>query len=110
MRAQKLRTFGDFLKRAEIIEHALLVITENDSADCDRAIMELRSLNYDMPFYELNLSENPNLKSELAEICDIDVLPTFIYFRGKKVVSKINGFDQSNNFSQFLLGETSLAI
>lgn len=109
MRAQKLRTFGDFLKRAEFIEHALLVITEDDSPSCDLAIMELRSLNYDMPFYELNLSENPNLKSELAEFYDIDTVPTFIYFRGKKVVSKIKGYDQSNNFSRFLSDAVHLA-
>jgi hypothetical protein len=102
MKAQKLKTFGDFLRRAEIIPHALLVITEDASDDCDRAIMELRALNYDIPFYELNLSDNPNLKEELARYYDIDGLPTFIYFRGKKMISKIVGFDRSNNFTHFL--------
>ena len=102
MKAQRLKTFSDFLRRAEIIPHALLVITEDYSDDCDRAILELRSLNYDIPFYELNLSDNPNLKEELNRYYDIDGLPTFIYFRGKKMVSQIVGFDKSNNFSQFL--------
>ena len=102
MKAQKLKTFSDFLRRAEIIPHALLVITENDSDDCYRAIMELRSLNYDIPFYELNLSENPNLKDELSMFYDVEGLPTFIYFRGKKMVTQVMGFDLSNNFSHFL--------
>nr|BDT27883.1 thioredoxin family protein [Bacteriovorax sp. HI3] len=102
MRAQKLKTFSDFLKRAEIIEHALLIITEDESLECERAILELRSLNYDLPFYELNLSDNPNLKEEISAFYDIESLPTFIYFRGKKMVSKIKGYDQSNNFSRFL--------
>ena len=103
MRAQKLKTFSDFLKRAEIIPHALLVITEDNSDDCYRAIMELRSLNYDIPFYELNLSENPNLKDELSSYYNIEGLPAFIYFRGKKMVRQVMGFDLSNNFSHFLI-------
>jgi hypothetical protein len=102
MKAQRLKTFSDFLKRAEIIRHALLVITEDDSDACDRAIQELRSLNYDIPFYELNLSDNPNLKTELSKYYAIDELPTFIYFRGKKMTGKIVGFDKLNNFTQFL--------
>ena len=102
MKAQRLKTFSDFLKRIEIIPHTLLVITEDDSNDCDYAIMELRALNYDIPFYELNLSDNPNLKEELARFYDIDGLPTFICFRGKKMISKVVGFDRSNNFTHFL--------
>ena len=102
MKAQRLKTFSDFLKRAEIIPHALLVITEDDSDSCDRAIMELRSLNFEIPFYELNLTENPDLKEELSRFYEIDHLPTFIYFRGKKMISKIIGFDRSNNFTSFL--------
>lgn len=102
MKAQRLKTFSDFLRRAEIIPHALLVITEDDSDACDRAILELRALNYDIPFYELNISENPNLKEELNKYYDIEGLPTFIYFRGKKMMNKIVGFDKSNNITQFL--------
>lgn len=102
MKAQRLKTFSDFLKRAEIIPQALLVITEDNCEDCDRAIIELRSLNYEIPFYELNLSDNPDLIKELEKHYDIDSLPTFIYFRGKKMISQITGFDKSNNFSQFL--------
>jgi hypothetical protein len=102
MKAQRLKTFSDFLRRAEIIPHALLVITEDDSDACDNAIYELRSLNYDIPFYELNLTENPNLKDELNRYYDVDSLPTFIYFRGKKMIGQIVGFDKSNNFTQFL--------
>ena len=102
MKAQKLKTFSDFLRRAEIIPHVLLVITEDESEDCYRAIMELRALNYDIPFYELNISDNPTLREELTRFYDIDGLPTFIYFRGKKMISKIVGFDRSNNFTHFL--------
>ncbi len=102
MKAQKLKTFNDFLKRAEIIPHALLVITKDDSNDCINAIMELRALNYDIPFYELNLSENPSLIEELSQFYEIDGIPTFIYFRGKKMISKVVGFDRSNNFSHIL--------
>lgn len=36
MKAQKLKTFSDFLKRTELIPHALLVITENASEDCEK--------------------------------------------------------------------------
>lgn len=102
MKAQRLKSFGDFLKRAEIIPQSLLVITEDNSEDCDRAILELRSLNYDIPFYELNLSDNPDLIKEIEQHYDIDSLPTFIYFRGKKIMGQITGFDKSNNFSKFL--------
>ena len=102
MKAQKLKSFSEFLRRAEIIPHALLVITEDESYDCDRAIIELRSLNYDIPFYELNLSENPQLKEELVGFYDLDGLPTFLYFRGKEMVSKIVGFDRPNVFNHFL--------
>ncbi len=109
MKAQRLKTFGDFLKRAEIIEHALLILIEDDSEACDLAVLELRALNYDMPFYELNLSESPNLKEEISSYCDIDVLPTFLYFRGKKMVSKTKGYDHSNNFSQFLSNAVHLS-
>lgn len=101
MKAQKLKTLSDFLKRAEIIPQSLLVITEDDSDDCFQAILELRALNYEIPFYELNLSENPNLKIELHDY-NIEILPTFIYFRGKKMMKKITGFNPSNNFTQFL--------
>lgn len=107
MKAQKLRTFGDFLKRAEIIPQSLLVIT-NDSDDCSSAVKELRALNYDMPFYELNLSENPNLISELSELYDIDDLPMFIYFRGKKMVSKIIGHKKNQDYSGFLTSAVNL--
>ncbi len=107
MRAQRLRTFGDFLKRAEIIPQSLLVIT-NDSDDCSRAILELKALNYDMPFYELNLSDNPNLISELSELYEIDDLPMFIYFRGKKMVSKIIGHGKNHDFSGFLTSAVNL--
>lgn len=109
MRAQKLKTFGDFLKRAEIIEHALLVITEEDCEECDLAIRELRSLNYDLPFYELSLSENPELKKELEGFFAVETLPTFIYFRGKRAIRKIQGYDRSNNFSRFLTEAVHLA-
>lgn len=102
MKAQKLKSFSDFLKRAEIIPHALLIITEDNSTECDEAVRELRGLNFDLPFYELNLSDTPGLREELTQLYGIDTIPTFIYFRGKKMVSKINGFDKSNNFSRFL--------
>ena len=83
MRGQKLKTFADFLKRATIIPHALLVITEDDSHDCVFAIIDLRAKKIDIPFYEINLSDNPNLKTELTGIFDNDILPSIIYFRGK---------------------------
>lgn len=102
MKAQRLKTFSDFLKRAEIIPQSLLIITKDDCEDCDRAILELRALKYEIPFYELNLSDNPNLVAELHEHYQIDSVPTFIFFRGKKMVSQITGFDKSNNFSKFL--------
>lgn len=102
MKAQKLKTFSDFLKRTVIIPHALLIITEDDSVDCTQALLEIRSLNYDIPFYELNLSENPNLIKELSQFYSIDGIPTFIYFRGKKMISKVVGFDKTNNFTHFL--------
>lgn len=102
MKAQRLKTFGDFLKRVEIIPQALLVITKDDCSDCERAIKELRALRYDIPFYELNITENPNLAHELEAHYSVESLPTFIYFRGKKMISQITGFDKTNNFSQFL--------
>ena len=102
MKTQKLKSFGDFLKRAEIIPHALLVITEDNSGVSDKAVKELRSLNLDLPFYELNVSDTPGLKGELAKLYGIDTVPTFIYFRGKKMVSKIIDLDINQNLTRFL--------
>jgi thioredoxin-related protein len=102
MKAQRLKGLSDFLKRAEIIPQALLIITDDDFEDCERAISDLRSLNYELPFYELNLSENPDLRSELEEHFNLSILPTFIYFRGTKVVSQITGFSPSSSFTDFL--------
>ena len=102
MKAQKLRTFSDFLKRAEIIPQTLLVITKDECIECEEAVMELRSLNYDIPFYELNLSENPNLIKEIEEHYQIESVPTFLFFRGTKLIGQITGFDKSNNFTKFL--------
>ena len=98
MRGQKLKTFSDFLKRAKIIPHAVLVITEDDSYSCVNAIAELRSKKFDIPFYELNLSDNSNLREELIDFYNKEDLPTFIYFRGNEMISKIVGFDKLNNF------------
>lgn len=102
MKPQKLRAFNDFLRRAAIISESLLVITENSSADCYRAISELRIVMNDIPFYEINISENPNLREELAEYYEIERLPTFIYFRGIKVVSQMVGLEKAENLSSFL--------
>lgn len=102
MKTQKLKSFGDFLKRAEIIPHALLVITEDHSEVSDKAVGELRALNFDLPFYELNLSDTPGLRGELSKLYGIDTVPTFIYFRGKKMVSKIIGLDLNHNLTNFL--------
>jgi thioredoxin-related protein len=102
MLAQRLKTLNDFLKRAEIIPQALLVITENDSTECVEALIELRALDYEIPFYDLSLSENPNLKNELEKYYKLDHLPTFMYFRGKRMIGQITGFSKSNNFSLFL--------
>lgn len=101
MRAQKLKTFGDFLKRAEIIPQSLLVLT-NDSADCSEAILELKALNYDVPFYEINLSENPDLMTELSHLYGPFEFPTLLYFRGKVMIRKKIIYKQTQDFSSFL--------
>lgn len=102
MKAQRLKTFSDFLKRAEVIRHALLVIKNTDSQELSSAMAEFRSQSFGLPFYELNLLENPNLKEEMAQHYDIDVLPSFIYFRGKNMVGKLEDLGQTLNFSRFL--------
>lgn len=102
MKAQRLKTFSDFLKRAEIIRHALLVIKNNESQELSSSLAEFRSQNFGLPFYELNLLENPNLKEEMAQYYDIDVLPSFIYFRGKYMAGKLEGLEQGLDFSRFL--------
>lgn len=108
MKSQKLKAFNDFLRRAEIIPETLLVITMDSSLACERAIGELEELSYEIPFYELNLSENPYLEQELANYYDKDNLPAFIYFNGKNVINKKIGFDGEVNISHFLLQSMSL--
>ena len=97
MIGQKLKKFSDFLKRAEIIPQAILVITKDDSHNYIYAIAELKSKKIDIPFYELNLSDNLNLREELSGFYDNEDLPTLIYFRGNKMISKIESFDKLNN-------------
>lgn len=108
MKTQKLKAFEDFLKRAEIIPETLLLITENNST-CDKAIKELRSLHFEIPFYELNLSDYPNLELELSSYYSKDKLPTFVYFKGKNIVDKKEGFDKAFEFSKFIVSSKSKA-
>jgi hypothetical protein len=108
MKSQKLKAFEDFLKRAEIIPETLLLITKNNPT-CEKALGELRKLNYEIPFYELNLSEHPHLERELSNYYNKDKLPTFVYFRGKNVVSKKDGFEKAFEFSQFIVSSKTHA-
>jgi hypothetical protein len=108
MKSQKLKAYRDFLRRAEIIPETLLVITDNNSQACNRAIKELKSLDYEIPFYELNLSDNPQLKEELASYYDQNNLPSFIYFHGKNMINKKMGFDEVTTISNFLNSSKSL--
>ena len=108
MKSQKLKAYRDFLRRAEIIPETLLVITENNSQACSRAIIELNRLEYEIPFYELNLSDNPNLEQELSHYYEKNNLPTFIYFHGKNIINKKIGFDEVTNISNFLIRSKSI--
>jgi hypothetical protein len=102
MKSQKLKAYEDFLRRAEIIPETLLLITKNNPT-CEKAIGELRNLHYEIPFYELNLSEHPHLESELSLYYNEEKLPTFVYFKGKNVVSKKDGLEQVFDLSKFLV-------
>jgi hypothetical protein len=108
MKSQKLKAFEDFLKRAEIIPETLLLITKNNSI-CDNAITELVQINYEIPFYELNLSDHPNLESELSNYYDENRLPAFVYFRGTHMVSKKDGLEKDYDLSEFLVHSKSQA-
>jgi Glutaredoxin len=102
MKAQRLKSFKDFLKRAEIIPHALLIITKENCEDCEKAIAALRVLHYEVAIYELSLTNNPELKKELDELYQIKDLPTFLYFRGKDLSKQVDGFDGNYDFTSFL--------
>ena len=108
MKTQKLKAFEDFLRRAEIIPETLLLITENNSA-CRKVITQLDSLSFEIPFYELNLSDYPNLEGELSDYYSKDKLPTFFYFRGKNIINRKEGFDEAFEFSQFIVSSKSKA-
>ena len=102
MRGQKLKTFSDFLKRTEIIPQALLIITKDGPHNCIYAKAELKTKIFDIPFYELNLSDNLNLREELSGFYDNEDLPTLLYFRGNQMISKVEGFDKLNNIIHIL--------
>ena len=102
MKAQRLKSMKDFLKRIEIIPQALLIISEDNYKLCDAAILELRALNFDLPFYELNLSESPELRVELSKQYGFEIVPTLIYFRRNKMISKLVGMSNEHDFSHFL--------
>ena len=102
MKAQRLKSFNEFLKRIEIIPQALLIISEDNSTLCGTVVEKLRALNFDLPFYELNLSETPELRDELSKLYRFETVPTLIYFRGKKMINKMVGMSEDNDLSQFL--------
>ncbi|MBY0413668.1 MAG: hypothetical protein K2Q18_05865 [Bdellovibrionales bacterium] len=101
MKSQKLKSLQDFLKRAEIIPETLLFISKN-TPSYEKVVDDFINIDFEIPFYELNLSEHPNLESELLRFFGHDDFPSLVYFRGKNIVNTQARVKKGDELTEFI--------
>lgn len=98
MKTQKLKSLNDFLRRAEIIPHAVLIVTEGHGSAYEEAMKAIGQLEYAVATYEISFLNDSLSQKDFMNSYQIHQLPVFLYFRGKQLSRQIYNFDELGGF------------